>query len=168
MKYLMIVLSLLGSTAPATASEQATQHQDQVPVIEATNLHLDGQTARQKGKAIMLLVSQEHCGFCVQIKQEVIGPMIRSGSYDERLMIRELFLDTGSDVVDFKGQRRESHAFSYDYKVFLTPTLLFLDADGKELAEKMVGIQTPEMFYYYVDQSVQNALSALDKPSLSK
>jgi thioredoxin-related protein len=89
--------------------------------------------------------------------------MIRSGNYSKRLIIRELLLDTGSYVIDFKGVRRENHDFSYDYKVTLTPTLLFLDADGKELATKMVGIQTPDMFYYYVDQSIQEALETLDK-----
>jgi thioredoxin-related protein len=163
MKYLLTLLGLLISLPPAMAIENETDHEISVPVIEASNLYSEGQSARIEGKAILLLISQDHCSFCVQIKQEVIGPMIRSGNYSKRLIIRELLLDTGSYVIDFKGVRRENHDFSYDYKVTLTPTLLFLDADGKELATKMVGIQTPDMFYYYVDQSIQEALETLDK-----
>ncbi len=162
MKHLTILLCLLANISVTTASGHGGEH-EHIGVIEATDLQADGQRARQEKRAIMLLVSQEHCSFCVQIKQEVIGPMIKSGAYENRLIIRELLLDTGSDVIDFKGVRRESHDFSYDYKVSLTPTLLFLDANGNELVEKMVGIQTPDMFYYYVEQSVQAAISSLDK-----
>ncbi|MCW8944715.1 MAG: thioredoxin fold domain-containing protein [Sedimenticola sp.] len=167
MKYLTILLGLLASISLTAASVHGGEH-EQIGVIEATNLQADGQKAQQEKRAIMLLVSQEHCGFCVQIKQEVIGPMIKSRAYENRLIIRELLLDTGSDVIDFRGVRRESHDFSYDYKVSLTPTLLFLDANGNELVEKMVGIQTPDMFYYYVDQSVQAAIGSLDKQIKAK
>lgn len=159
MKYLITLLGLLIGLSPAMASE----HDLLVPVVEATDLYADGQSARAEEKAILLLVSQEQCSFCVQIKQEVIGPMIRSGDYENRLIIRELLLDTGSEVIDFKGVHRESPDFAHDYKVSLTPTLLFLDANGKELTAKMVGIQTPDMFYYYVDQSIQEALGNLDR-----
>jgi thioredoxin-related protein len=163
MKYLMTFLGLLIGLPLALATENETDHEKLISVVEASNLYADGQSARIEGKAILLLISQEHCSFCVQIKQEVIGPMIRSGAYNKRLIIRELLLDTSSDVIDFKGVRRGNHDFSYDYKVTLTPTLLFLDAAGNELAAKMVGIQTPDMFYYYVDQSIQEALGSLDR-----
>lgn len=162
MKYLVTLLGLLTFLSLAIASDDEPKHTALVSVTEATNLFTDGNRAKEEGRAILLLVSQEHCSFCVQIKQEVIGPLIRGGSYATRLIIRELLLDTGSDIVDFNGLRRTSQDFSYDYHVTLTPTLLFLDARGNELTEKMVGIQTPDMFYYYVDQSIQAALNSLD------
>ncbi|MDF1530055.1 MAG: thioredoxin fold domain-containing protein [Sedimenticola sp.] len=162
MKYLVTFVGLLTFLSLAVASDDEPKHATPVSVTAATNLFKDGNRAKEEGRAILLLVSQEHCSFCVQIKQEVIGPMIRGGSYAKRLIIRELLLDTGSDVIDFNGSRRTNHDFSYDYHVTLTPTLLFLDGKGNELTEKMVGIQTPDMFYYYVEQSIQEALSSLD------
>ncbi len=160
MRYLTAFLLLLTPTSQLIADETG-EHSRLVPVTTATNLNIDGESARKEKKAILLLVSQEHCSYCMQIKREVIGPMIRGGSYTDSLLIRELMLDGVSTVIDFKGDKRDNHNFAHDYKVSVTPTLLFLDGEGKELAEKMVGMQTPDMYYYYVDQSVQEAINAL-------
>jgi len=158
MKYLVPTLFLL-LTSPLFADE--TEHLSSIAITVATDLNADGKTARTGNKAILLLVSQEHCSYCIQIKREVIGPMLRSGDYKETLLIREITLDGVSTVIDFKGITRDNHNFVYDYKVSVTPTLLFLDGEGRELSEQMVGMQTPDMYYYYVDQSVQEALKAL-------
>ncbi|PLX59810.1 thioredoxin family protein [Sedimenticola selenatireducens] len=158
MKYLLATLLLLLTT---TLFADDAEHTSFAAITTATDLHADGKTAKTENKAILLLVSQEHCSFCVQIKREVISPMLRSGNYTDTLLIRELILDGVSTVIDFKGTQRDNHSFAYDYKVSVTPTLLFLDAEGKELSEQMVGIQTPDMYYYYVDQSVQEEIKAI-------
>ncbi len=130
---------------------------------EVVNLQELGSQARAGKRVIMLLVSQEHCPFCVQIKQEIIGPMLKAGDHKENLLIREMFIDFGSPMVDFNGNRREGANIALDYGVSLTPTLLFLSPDGRELTRKKVGIPTPDMFFYYVDQSIQNAIAVLQQ-----
>lgn len=158
MKYLLTTLLLLLTT---TLFADDAEHASLAAITTATDLHADGKTASTETKVILLLVSQEHCSFCVQIKRDVIGPMLRGGDYKETLLIRELILDSASTIIDFKGTQRDTHSIADDYKVSVTPTLLFLDPEGKELSEQMVGIQTPDMYYYYVDQSVQEAIKAI-------
>ena len=51
--------------------------------------------------------------------------------------------------------------FARRYGVFVTPTLLFLGPDGEELAEQMVGINTVEMYFHYVSESIQEGLKRL-------
>ncbi len=114
--------------------------------------------ARQERRIIMLLVSQVDCAYCHLIKEEIIRPMILGGDFKNEILIREMFMDEGETVIDFQGMRREAADFAHGYGVFVTPTLLFLDPDGKELAEQMVGVNTMEMYYYYVDQSIRAAL----------
>jgi thioredoxin-related protein len=160
MKYLAALFPVLLFIAPLHADAER-EHAALASVTIATNLQADGESARKARKAILLLVSQEECSYCIQIKREVIGPMIRSGDYEDRLLIRELLLDGVSTVIDFQGVARDSHNVAYDYQASVTPTLLFLDADGKELTAKMVGISTPDMYYYYVDQSIQEAIEEL-------
>ena len=77
----------------------------------------------------------------------------------DKVLIREIYIDLGAQVKDFSGIVRESSSFMLDYDVYLTPTLLFLDDEGRELTERMVGIQTPEMYLFYVDRAVANALA---------
>ncbi len=135
----------------------------QVRLVEAKDLSADARLARSGEMPILLLVSQDHCPFCTQIKRDILRPMIISGEYEGRLLMREIFIDFGSRIVDFTGDERDSSQFTGSYGVYLTPTLLFLGPDGKELTERIVGIQTPEMFFYYVDKAIQTAITALRK-----
>lgn len=136
---------------------------NQVRLVEAKNLAADARLAHSGEMPILLLVSQDHCPFCTQIKREILHPMIISGEHKGHLLMREIFIDFGSRVIDFTGNERDSSQFAGSYGVYLTPTLLFLGPDGKELTERIVGIQTPEMFFYYVDNAIQEAIMALRK-----
>lgn len=155
---LLIILAL--STLNAYAGESESTGHDRHKLVEASDFSIDAVPARRERMPILLLVSQNYCPFCVQIKKEILGPMVASGEYLDRLLIREIFIDLGSNVRDFKGKLLTSSAFAHGYNVYLTPTLLFLDPDGNELTERIVGIQTPEMFFYYVDYAVQEAIAA--------
>lgn len=143
----------------------ADEYDDIPPVelTEATDLSAEGKIAKSEQRVILLLVSQEHCPFCVQIKEEILGPMIKGEDHKEQLIIRELFIDMGSDIVDFQGKKRSGSEFALmDYGVDLTPTMLFLSPEGKELTKRMIGIYTPDMFFFYVDQSIRSAIDAMN------
>ena len=155
---LLLLLLLLGISAGTAAS--------QPNLVQAVDLSLDSGRARQENRVILLLVSQHHCPFCHQLKRRILQPMIASGDYRDELLIRELFIDTGNRIRDFAGSMVDAADFAHGYGVDLTPTLLFLAPDGRELTERLIGIQTPEFFYYYVDQSVQQAIAALGDAAL--
>ena len=147
---------ILSVNLTAMASELS-----KVTIQEGLNFFEDAQQARKEGRLIMLLVSQDHCPFCVLIKEEIIYPMIRGGDYKDELLIREIFIDLDRPAVDFAGHLGTAKIFADKYGADLTPTLLFLAPDGKELTERMVGINTPEMYFYYVDESIKQALEQL-------
>ena len=109
MKYLMIFLGLLIGFPLALATENETDHEKLISVVEASNLYADGQSARIEGKAILLLISQEHCSFCVQIKQEVIGPMIRSGAYNNKQALFGIHAHIAVDAIDRLHSTASSH-----------------------------------------------------------
>lgn len=163
MRHLLLLSLLLFANVQSSAG----QTQDTAPpvrVVSATDLQADGRLARRERRVILLLVSQEGCNYCEQIKREIIKPMIRSGHYDSRLIIRELMIDGGAESTDFNGRLRKNHDLAFSrYQAGLTPTLLFLAPDGEELVPKMIGIQTPEMYYYYVEQSIEQAYAKLQQ-----
>ena len=163
MRYLLLLSLLLFATTQSSAG-QAQDTAPPVQVVTAADLQADGRLARREGRVILLLVSQESCSYCEQVKREVIKPMIRSGRYDSRLIIRELMIDGGAESIDFTGQSRENHELAFSrYRAGLTPTLLFLAPDGEELVPKIVGFQTPEMYFYYVEQSIEQAYAKLQQ-----
>lgn len=111
---------------------------------------------------ILLLVSQGACPYCDLLKQEILQPMVISGAYRDRVLIRELLIDEDDTLIDFDGQPVTGRSFAKRYlKRLFTPTLLFLDHEGRERTKRMIGITTPEMYGYYVDESIDKAIGAI-------
>jgi hypothetical protein len=52
-------------------------------------------------------------------------------------------LISDSNAAIISGKHIATTQLSSRYKVFVTPTILFLDGGGSELAERMIGINTP-------------------------
>ncbi|MES9971180.1 MAG: thioredoxin fold domain-containing protein [Candidatus Thiodiazotropha sp.] len=122
-----------------------------------------GKKARREMLPILLMVSQDHCSFCEQLKREVLNPMVISGEYDDKVVIIELLLDIGGEVVNFEGDRVDPDTIASNYNIWVTPTLLFLDHQGKEVHKRMLGVNTIEMFGYYLDESLKDALAAIQQ-----
>jgi len=134
-----------------------------VPV--ADDLHQDGRQALARQLPILLAFSADDCGYCELLEEDFLQPMLLSGEYGDRIIIRKLILDNGSDVRDFNGRQTEATRLSDHYRVFVTPTILFVDGNGRELAERMVGINTPELFGGYLDACVETALAGIRNPA---
>ena len=134
----------------------------QVPV--ATDLQRDGAHALEQHLPILLAFSADECSYCEMLEEDFLEPMLLSGDYRDKIIIRKLILDNGSSVIDFNGKAIDATRLSNHYRVFVTPTILFVDANGKELAERMVGINTPELYGGYLDVCIETALLGIRNP----
>jgi hypothetical protein len=90
--------------------------------------------------------------------------MLLGDEYTDKIIIRKLVLDNGSRIGDFSGRQIDATQLSDRYRIYVTPTILFVDASGRELAERMVGINTPEMFGGYLDNCIETALLGIRAP----
>ena len=86
------------------------------------------------------------------------------GHYLGRDRLAELDLGSFLDVTDFNNERISPDALADRYDVDITPTLLFLDARGEEVADRMVGIGNHEFASAYLDRGIDQARSALQVP----
>jgi len=136
----------------------------EVEVPLATDLQADGRVAREARLPILLTFSALVCDYCEQLEAQFLRPMLISGEYTDKVLIRRVLLDNGSRVTDFSGERIATTELSDRYKVFVTPTILFLDGDGREIAARMVGINTPELYGGYLDNCIATALYTLRAP----
>ena len=137
----------------------------EVEVPVASNLQSDGWLAQSKHLPILLAFSAIECSYCELLEEEFLQPMLLGGEYRDKIIIRKLVLDNGSRVADFTGQRINTTQLSDRYRVYITPTLLFVDENGTELAERMVGINTLELFGGYLDDCIETALLMLRNPA---
>ncbi len=133
-----------------------------VPV--ATDLQRDGAYALQQHLPILLAFSADECSYCEMLEQDFLEPMLLGGDYRDKIIIRKLILDNGSSAIGFNGKAIDATRLSDHYRIFVTPTIVFVDASGKELAERMVGINTPELYGGYLDVCIETALLGIRNP----
>jgi thioredoxin-related protein len=127
-------------------------------LVKTTDLQQDGLHASQRNIPLMIMFSQEDCAFCLKLTEEIINPMLISGDYTDRVLIRELMIDSGMDIIDFSGKPVNPRELFNRYRLFVTPSVLILDSSGKELAERQIGINTVDYYGYYLDQAIDKAL----------
>ena len=130
-------------------------------VIEENDFQQLAQQMKQDNRGLVLMLHAEHCPYCKQMDEEILSPMVLSGEYDKRVFIRKLQIDEARDVIDFSGKTVEPSDISDNYNAMLTPTLVFLDYNGKEMAEQMVGINTVELFGAYLDNEIDDMMKHL-------
>ena len=147
MKYPPYLFLLLLTALPARAVE--------VPVT--TNLQADAQLAAERRIPLMLVVAADYCSFCKLLSEEFLKPMLLSGDYTDKVLIRELRIDDDDAIRDFDGSRIAPDALALRYRASLTPTLLFLDAQGREVARRLVGVGTLDFYGEEIDQTILRA-----------
>lgn len=118
------------------------------------------QDMQQNGKPLVLAFDAEHCHYCARLQADHLDPMIGSEDY-QHVLIRSLEFDGDHEITDFDGQTIEASEFSERYKVRLTPTLLFLNAEGKEIAKRILGYNTPEFYGAYLDRAIDQAVAKM-------
>ena len=139
------------------------------PQVETTrDLQADARLAREQGVPLLLMFSAPYCEYCQRMEEDFLQPMLVSGDYDGRVLIRKLSLSPGARVEDFDGRRVYAEKIASRYRVWVTPTVVFLDGDGRELTERLVGLSTPDFFGGYLDQAIESAGAELASRELER
>ena len=133
---------------------------DEVPLID--DLAALGRTARRRRLPIVLLVSRSDCSYCALLKDEVLNPMVKSREYEDQALLGELMLDSEEPLRGFQGGHELRGDVAARLDADLTPTLLFLAPDGSELAPRILGVNTLELFGFYLDRAIASARARLN------
>jgi thioredoxin-related protein len=145
--------------AAALASSANAGVQNGVPL--ASDLRSAADHAEAACVPLLLEFATDYCEYCVLLEEEVLKPMLLNRDYDQRVLVRKLTLDGAGKLRDFDGHRVSAAALAERYRISLTPTLIFVDRRGHELAERMVGVTTLEFYGGYLDQALDAAREKL-------
>lgn len=143
---LVAILAFAGVGYTATADLPTTD-----------DLQADGRLALKRQLPIMVVFTAENCPYCAALESEQLRPMMISGEYDDKVIIRTLKIDTFKDVVYFDGKAIPAETLAQNHNIWVTPTIMFFDHKGNTLAPKIIGYNTPEMFGGYLDESIDQS-----------
>ena len=128
-----------------------------VTVIEVQDLYQEGRTAAEKRLPILIMFSMQHCPYCELIREDFLKPMLRSGDYENKVIIREIHSDSYASMRDFDGKDISVDALAHRYRASLSPTVVFLDHKGKELSKRMIGVTTVHYYGGYLDDAIDQS-----------
>ena len=150
---LAIILSALMITGPVSG--------DNAAMIQISDLRDEARVARTNNLILVLEFSSDDCPYCRKLEALFLLPMQRNAEYDDKILVRSVSLDNYETLVDLQGRNLLTTEFASRYDVSLTPTLVFLNADGTELSEKLVGIWSEDFFGGFIDSRIDEARNNL-------
>lgn len=131
----------------------------------AVDLQADAHSAAQRRIPILLMFASETCGYCLQVEAEYLLPLLRDPNYADKVIIRKVLVRDLRPLVDFDGARVETGRFADRYAAPLVPTLVFVDAQGREISERLVGLTTLDFYWGYLQRSLDLAHEQLRAPT---
>ena len=172
-KFLLVQIVLLGSfLIPfnlALALDDDTYSEEALPEVEIINtqdFRLDSHLAIQKQTPILILFAMQGCAYCQYVEEEHLKPMLRNSKYGEKVIIRRVMTDDFSDLIDFDGKTISNDDFSNRYGAYLTPTVVFLNHEGKQLS-RIRGVRNTEFYGGDLDDSLDRSLRMIRNQLLS-
>ena len=127
----------------------------------ADNLAEVGRSSQEQGIPAIVFVSRDTCPYCRTLRDTILRPMFAAGKFEQRAILVEISLDRVEPLTGFENQRITAAAFGQLYKSEITPTLLFLDSEGREIARRIVGISNLELYGFYLQKSIDEALKSI-------
>ena len=130
------------------------------PLPTPRSLRAAADAAARHGHPLVLMLTLRGCVFCELVRNSYLHPLMREG----RLVAVQLDIqDKASTVLDFRGQSSTPAALAEAWRLSVTPTLLFLGPEGRELAERLEGVSSTDFYGHYLEQRVEAARAALKR-----
>lgn len=142
---------LTGCNFPAQAAKHAH-------FKELQNLQDLAMQSKQQRLPILVMFGAEWCEFCQQLNEEVFTPMALNGLYEGKVVLmRHAGVDEDQPIPGWNGQLINKSNWAYALDADLTPTVLFFDGEGKEVAPRIVGISEITLYAGIIHQNLNIA-----------
>jgi thioredoxin-related protein len=164
--FLLLLLGLMLPSASAIANEY-DQELPAVTVVKAKDLVSDARLSRNQHKPILLFFSMQGCSWCEYVEEEHLKPMLRNADYRKKVIIRKVMTDDYSSVIDFNGTPISVSQLSLRYNASFTPTVIFLDHNGQQLAPRILGVRNTEMYGGDLDEGIELSCQRLRQQNMA-
>ncbi len=123
-------------------------------LVHAKNFQADARTATKRRVPVMVLFSSPTCPYCERVKNEYLVPMHLDPAYRSRVIFREVTIDSDATLTDFGGTPITESAFAAAHKVFMVPTVMVFDTQGRATGDPIVGLLIPDFYFGYLEAAI--------------
>lgn len=153
-----LTLLFLSSVIFAAANINETP---EVSIVPLSDLQHDARLSKSQRLPILIAFTADYCHYCEVIKDEFLKPMILSGDYTDKVLIREAEVNSYTSIRGFSGEQIGLDNLAVHYSATMTPTIILLGPEGELLAERLVGVTTVDFYGGYLDDAIDSALAQL-------
>ncbi|MDM7944319.1 MAG: hypothetical protein QUV35_16990 [Hydrogenophaga sp.] len=125
-----------------------------------TSLRGAALAAAARGEPLVVMTTLKGCVYCELVRNNYLAPMRRDG---ELVAVQIDVLDRQSSLQGFAGDTTTPADQARAWKARFTPTVMFFGPDGKELAERLVGVAVPDFYGEYLQARLLEARGKLKK-----
>lgn len=116
------------------------------------------QAAAARREPLVVMTTLAGCPYCDLVRDRHLLPMLREG----RVVAVQLDVrDRTTNLQGFAGENTSAAELLREWKARFTPTVLFFGPDGRELADRLVGVAVPDFYGDYLDARLTEARSRL-------
>ncbi|UCB54170.1 MAG: thioredoxin family protein [Thiotrichales bacterium] len=153
-----MLLPSVSAVSAYAASGIVYEYEEEEPesslIPRLSSLQQVASIAREKGVPILVEFTTPWCQYCEALEEHVLKPLILNGKYRDQIIVKKLEVNAYSSIAGFDGKRYSSDQISRMYRVSLYPTLVFFNANGEEISQRIVGITVLE----YVAGELEKAI----------
>ena len=112
--------------------------------------------ALQTKQPLVVMVSLHGCPFCNVVRENYLRPL-----YDAGLPVVQIDMRDARMLLDIDGNTLSQEAWIKKRGIKLAPTVLFLGAQGLEVADRLKGAYLPDFYGAYLDEQLLVARRAV-------
>lgn len=137
-------------------------HADDWALLEVKSFAAIGEQARADNLPIAIYFNRVRCGACEKLKDAAILPMIENGLLDGYVHMVEIRVDKKeTQVEDFYGEAVSPMFFQQLYNVTSFPSIVFVNADGDEIGQRMENSGAYDYVPYRLKKLINQALKEM-------
>lgn len=130
----------------------------------ARDLAAEASAAARRGGPLIVIFSRPDCTYCEIVKRDYLLPLSQNPRYRDRVAVRQVNQDSAQVLHDWRGQRQTHAGFAAAEKVKLVPVVAFYGADGRRLADPIVGTRLPDFYASYLEAAIEQSTQQMKKP----
>lgn len=159
-KTLIVITLFLSFFSGLSFAEENSNRPELIIIKDAREA---AQLSESRNLPILIMFATDECPYCELLKEEFLIPMIISGDYTDKIILREAHVGTEESIINFSGKEVTMDEFGSQYSIRMFPTMVFVDSKGQQLVEKIIGITTPSLFGGTLDDQIDKALALTRK-----
>ena len=155
-KYAALLAAILTCTLSLSAAAQA--------IARAADLRAEARAAQESGAPLVIFFSESGCPYCARARRDHLAPLANDPASRGRFALVEIDIRSTAPLIAFSGERTTHAAFAVLNAIKWVPTLVFVGADGKALADPLIGLTVPDLYQGQLERRLEQAAEALRRP----